>query len=491
MGGSDGDRRTRGAGRRRRWGSVRAAGGRLLAGRCRCTATGCWGRRPTPRTCSRRRCSPHGEGLDGFEGRVLDQDVAVPDRDQPMPESVARALVGVPPRAVAGLRPTLPNRRGSARSPWLEPYPDVLLEGIARPRPVPRLATRATKPCRSPSSPRSSSSRPATSGARAARVLGFQATETARILETTTGSVTGALQRDRATLKKNLLTSWDRSRLPIPLRRLSSSGSSPQRSLPVISTESCSCSQRTCGWPCRPSRSSTRVATSPLRLFRCLQHRPGPSPDHDPSQRTTCVRGVCPRPPRQGVPCQRAHGRHPRGEPGLVARPLRQQQPGPVRPATDSAGASPTMITSNGTGGWSGSLATAPRHLAEGPVAITVENLVREFSPGTRAVDGISLHVSPGEIYGFLGPNGAGKSTTVLMLTTLLPATSGRASVRRVRHHQPRPPGPRSYRRRPPGGFARRHADRPRAPPASRPPCAASVRPPRPSGPGSSSTGSG
>ena len=87
------------------------------------------------------------------------------------------------------------------------------------------------------------------------------------------------------------------------------------------------------------------------------------------------------------------------------------------------------MITSNGTGGWSGSLATAPRHLAEGPVAITVENLVREFSPGTRAVDGISLHVSPGEIYGFLGPNGAGKSTTVLMLTTLLPATSGRASV--------------------------------------------------------------
>jgi ABC-2 type transport system ATP-binding protein len=44
-------------------------------------------------------------------------------------------------------------------------------------------------------------------------------------------------------------------------------------------------------------------------------------------------------------------------------------------------------------------------------------------------VDGIDLTVSPGEIYGFLGPNGAGKSTTVLMLTTLLPPTSGRASV--------------------------------------------------------------
>jgi ABC-2 type transport system ATP-binding protein len=61
--------------------------------------------------------------------------------------------------------------------------------------------------------------------------------------------------------------------------------------------------------------------------------------------------------------------------------------------------------------------------------AIEVKKLVREFRKGPRAVDGIDLTVSPGEIYGFLGPNGAGKSTTVLMLTTLLPPTSGRASV--------------------------------------------------------------
>jgi ABC-2 type transport system ATP-binding protein len=61
--------------------------------------------------------------------------------------------------------------------------------------------------------------------------------------------------------------------------------------------------------------------------------------------------------------------------------------------------------------------------------AIEVENLVREFRKGPRAVDGIDLAVSRGEIYGFLGPNGAGKSTTVLMLTTLLPPTSGRATV--------------------------------------------------------------
>ncbi len=60
---------------------------------------------------------------------------------------------------------------------------------------------------------------------------------------------------------------------------------------------------------------------------------------------------------------------------------------------------------------------------------IEVEDLVREFRRGPRAVDGISLTVEPGEIYGFLGPNGAGKSTTVLMLTTLLPPTSGTARV--------------------------------------------------------------
>src|SRR3954465_15848162 len=61
--------------------------------------------------------------------------------------------------------------------------------------------------------------------------------------------------------------------------------------------------------------------------------------------------------------------------------------------------------------------------------SIVVEKLVRQFKNGPRAVDGIDLHVAPGEIYGFLGPNGAGKSTTVLMLTTLLPPTAGSARV--------------------------------------------------------------
>jgi ABC-2 type transport system ATP-binding protein len=64
---------------------------------------------------------------------------------------------------------------------------------------------------------------------------------------------------------------------------------------------------------------------------------------------------------------------------------------------------------------------------AGGP-AIRVENLVKRFGD-FEAVKGISLEVQPGETFGLLGPNGAGKSTLIRMLTTLLPATSGRAWI--------------------------------------------------------------
>src|SRR5579885_1083193 len=67
--------------------------------------------------------------------------------------------------------------------------------------------------------------------------------------------------------------------------------------------------------------------------------------------------------------------------------------------------------------------------MAPASKGIVAEGLVRDFKGGVRAVDGIDLAVAEGEIYGFLGPNGAGKSTTVLILTTLLPPTAGRATV--------------------------------------------------------------
>jgi ABC-2 type transport system ATP-binding protein len=44
-------------------------------------------------------------------------------------------------------------------------------------------------------------------------------------------------------------------------------------------------------------------------------------------------------------------------------------------------------------------------------------------------VNGLSITVAPGEVFGLLGPNGAGKTTTIKMLITLLPPTSGKARV--------------------------------------------------------------
>lgn len=59
---------------------------------------------------------------------------------------------------------------------------------------------------------------------------------------------------------------------------------------------------------------------------------------------------------------------------------------------------------------------------------IEIESLTKNFGK-VNAVDDISFNVEEGEIFGFLGPNGAGKSTTMMILTTLLKPTSGRALV--------------------------------------------------------------
>jgi ABC-2 type transport system ATP-binding protein len=63
-----------------------------------------------------------------------------------------------------------------------------------------------------------------------------------------------------------------------------------------------------------------------------------------------------------------------------------------------------------------------------GSAAIQTTDLSKRFGSFT-AVDSVSFDVQRGELFGLLGPNGAGKTTLVRMLTTLLPVTSGKATV--------------------------------------------------------------
>ncbi len=62
------------------------------------------------------------------------------------------------------------------------------------------------------------------------------------------------------------------------------------------------------------------------------------------------------------------------------------------------------------------------------PAAIETQGLTKEFD-GLTAVGSVTLEVNEGEIYGLLGPDGAGKTTTVRLLTTILSASAGTATV--------------------------------------------------------------
>ncbi|MBI5932790.1 MAG: ABC transporter ATP-binding protein [Chloroflexi bacterium] len=59
---------------------------------------------------------------------------------------------------------------------------------------------------------------------------------------------------------------------------------------------------------------------------------------------------------------------------------------------------------------------------------VEVNGLERVFG-ANRAVDGMTFHVQPGEVFGLLGPNGAGKTTTVRLLNGILPPSGGSARV--------------------------------------------------------------
>ena len=77
----------------------------------------------------------------------------------------------------------------------------------------------------------------------------------------------------------------------------------------------------------------------------------------------------------------------------------------------------------------------SPRSAEAAPVLET-RSLTRRFGTLT-AVDQLGIAIAPGEMFGLVGPNGAGKTTVIKMLTTLLPPSSGSASVagHDIHHH--------------------------------------------------------
>lgn len=72
--------------------------------------------------------------------------------------------------------------------------------------------------------------------------------------------------------------------------------------------------------------------------------------------------------------------------------------------------------------------------MAENPPAVEIRDLVKDFKTSfrrkpLRAVDGVSIRIMPGEVYGLIGPNGSGKSTTMKALLGLVAPTSGQCAI--------------------------------------------------------------
>ncbi len=56
---------------------------------------------------------------------------------------------------------------------------------------------------------------------------------------------------------------------------------------------------------------------------------------------------------------------------------------------------------------------------------IKIENVSKSYVKDSKIIDGLSLEIKDGEIFGFLGPNGAGKTTTIKMITGVIDIDEG------------------------------------------------------------------
>lgn len=76
-----------------------------------------------------------------------------------------------------------------------------------------------------------------------------------------------------------------------------------------------------------------------------------------------------------------------------------------------------------------------PNNVSMPGAAIEIENLTKDYPYGflhlkkRRSLEGLTMHVEYGEVFGFLGPNGAGKSTTIKLLVGLIFPEAGTARI--------------------------------------------------------------
>ena len=120
-------------------------------------------------------------------------------------------------------------------------------------------------------------------------------------------------------------------------------------------------------------------------------------------------------------------------DPPIVVGPQAGQPapggPADVAAATTDVEAAPADIAAPAAPAALPAVAVQVSPLADGAAAIAMEGLRKQFPGGVLALDGLSMIVPVGSVFGLLGPNGAGKTTCLRLLAGLTRPSAGRAVV--------------------------------------------------------------